>query len=320
MKKKLKNVDILDILVTVGIFMLVLALFELLMNNWLSAIYMGSIGILLSAVHYYSTPVAAKPAVVTPKKVTKPRKAWKMPKIPTLPVWVRKSAVRILALLLAILILALIGKGIWWALTGGTHAVATIPPPLPPIAVVALMKTNVVIVAPNNSGTVVGVNYGTINERPATAAPSQKLVSNEELADSIARLATKDEVARLATTAQASPSTNVVVIGNNNIVDSVITSVTTSDRPQLAPTRIPEPRLKAEFTETRVIINPGYYQTYVPPREYNSIYNYSRPIVIPQPQVIYQQPQVIYQQSYPIGMIVRGQPGPWGSRGPGWHR
>ena len=29
---------------------------------------------------------------------------------------------------------------------------------------------------------------------------------------------------------------------------------------------------------------------------YNSIYNYSRPIVIPQPQVIYQQPQVIYQQ------------------------
>jgi hypothetical protein len=151
-------------------------------------------------------------------------------------------------------------------------------------------------------------------------APSQKLVSNEELADSIARLATKDEVARLATTAQASPSTNVVVIGNNNIVDSVITSVTTSDRPQLAPTRIPEPRLKAEFTETRVIINPGYYQTYVPPREYNSIYNYSRPIVIPQPQVIYQQPQVIYQQSYPIGMIVRGQPGPWGSRGPGWHR
>jgi hypothetical protein len=42
--------------------------------------------------------------------------------------------------------------------------------------VVALMKTNVVIVAPNNSGTVVGVNYGTITEPQVEAKPPQTIV------------------------------------------------------------------------------------------------------------------------------------------------
>ena len=173
-KKKLKNVDVLDILVVVGLVMLVLALFEFLMNNWSLALFIGSIGTLLCAAHYYSLPfkkVADKPtSVVTTKKATRPRKAWKFPRIPMPPKWVLVSAGRILGLLIAILILALLCKSIWWALTGGTNtqAVVAVVPPPPPIA--TALKTNAVlavtIYAPNNSGVVVGVNYGTINERP----------------------------------------------------------------------------------------------------------------------------------------------------------
>jgi hypothetical protein len=293
-KTKIKIVDILDILVTVGLCMVVLALFELLMNNWLSALYIGSIGTLLCAAHCYSLPtlkkVAAKPAaVVTLKKVTKRRKAWKFPKIPMPPKWVFVSAGRILGLLLAILVFALLCKGIWWALTGtGTHAVAVVLPP-PPIAVVAV------------------------------AAPVAPMVS----------------VAPGGKLAIASGG-GLAMVDSSITINNTVTTTTQATPPQIEvmpyrePTQLPEPSPTAEFTETRVIIQPGCYQTYVPPRECNlyaywpevdhnaiQIYYDGRPGIPYGPILVRQSYGYRNNGSHPVGMTMRvmRQPG-----GQGWHR
>jgi hypothetical protein len=253
MKKKLKNVDILDILVTVGLCMVVLALFELLMNNWLSALYVGSIGILLCAAHYYSLPslptrkkVAAKPtAVVTPKKVTKRRKAWKFPKIPMPPKWVFVSAGRILGLLVVILIFALIGKGIWWALTGtGTHAVVAVVPP-PPIAAIA---TNTVASASPVAPT-------------ASAAPGGKaaVASNGGLV-MVDSSITINNSTTTTTTTQAAPSPQPVVTKEQTVVND-----------QVMPNWVPmvqfppPPEIIGATSEIEVNMGPGEYRNYILP-------------------------------------------------------
>jgi hypothetical protein len=128
----------------------------------------------------------------------------------------------------------------------------------------------------------------------------------------------------------------LAMVDSSITINNTVTTTTQATPPQIEvmpyrePTQLPEPSPTAEFTETRVIIQPGCYQTYVPPRECNlyaywpevdhnaiQIYYDGRPGIPYGPILVRQSYGYRNNGSHPVGMTMRvmRQPG-----GQGWHR